>query len=70
MPEKDFNMRFRDVVSVNFLFAALDKSFPLFRNVNDTRPVDESGKESRENIFLTLKTFSTKFPQSAVDEKA
>jgi len=70
MPEKDFNMRFRDVVSVNLLFAALDKSFPLFRSVNDTRPVDESGKESRENIFLILKTFSTKFPQSAVDEKA
>jgi hypothetical protein len=70
MPEKDIHMRFRDCLSVNLLFAALDKSFPLFRSVNDSRPVDAGGKEAREKVFLTLKAFSTKFPQSAVDEKA
>ena len=69
MLEKDIHMRFRDVVSVNLLFAALDRSFPLFRSVNETSIVDSGGKEIPENVFLTLKAFSTNFPQASVDEK-
>lgn len=69
MDQKHIHMRFRDCLSVNLLFAALDKSFPLFRSVNEIGPVEDSGKEARERVFLTLKTFSTKFPQPAVDEK-
>lgn len=69
MLEKDIHMRFRDVASVNLLFAALDRSFPLFRSVNETETVDSGGKEGAENVFLTLKAFSTNFPQASVDEK-
>ncbi len=69
MRENDIHMRFRDVASVNLLFAALDKSFPLFRSMPDEQAVDESGKTRREKVFLTLRAFSTNFPQHAVDDK-
>jgi len=69
MRENNIHMRFRDVVSVNLLFAALEKSFPLFRSVPESVPVDDGGKEDREKVFLTLRSFSTKFPQTPVDEK-
>ena len=70
MQENVIHMRFRDVASVNLLFAALEKDFPLFLTVGCEKPVDESGKESRSEVFRTLKAFSTNFPHNAVDEKA
>ena len=70
MQENVIHMRFRDVVSVNLLFAALEKEFPLFRTVGCENLVDESGKDGREKVFRTLKAFSTNFPQNAVDENA
>lgn len=70
MPENLIHMRFRDVASVNLLFAALDNGFPLFRTAACENVVDESGKDRQEKVFLTLKAFSTNFPQNAVDEKA
>lgn len=69
MQENVIHMRFRDVASVSLLFAALENSFPLFRTEGCESTVDESGKEAREKVFLTLKAFSTNFPQTAVDEK-
>lgn len=69
MAEKDIHIRFRDYVSVNLLFAALDKSFPHFRNVNDSETVNGSGNHGHEDIFLKLKAFSTNFPHIVVDEK-
>lgn len=68
MQENVIHMRFRDVASVNLLFAALENRFPLFRTVGCEKPVYDSGKESREKVFLTLRTFSTNFPHNAVDE--
>ena len=70
MQENVIHMRFRDVASVNLLFAALENSFPLFRTGGCEKPVDESGKEWSEKVFLTLKAFSTNFPHITVDEKA
>ena len=67
MQENVIHMRFRDVVSVNLLFAALENSFPLFLTVGCESPVEASGKEIREKVFLTLKAFSTNFPHNAVD---
>lgn len=69
MRQKDIHMRFRDVASVSLLFAALEKDFPLFRSVAVSKVVEDGGKESREKVFHALKTFSTSFPQVAVDEK-
>jgi hypothetical protein len=70
MREKDINMRFRDVASVNLLFAALEKEFPHFRSVNSVEPVRGGGNSGREEVFLTLRAFSTNFPQNIVDDKA
>jgi len=67
MPEKDFHIRFRDVASISLLFAALEKSFPLFRKGANESDVNKGGKGSEEKVFQTLKTFSTGFPQSPVD---
>jgi hypothetical protein len=67
MQENVIHMRFRDVASVNLLFAALENSFPLFRTVACESPVEASGKESRDKVFLALKHFSTNFPHNAVD---
>ena len=67
MPENVIHMRFRDVASVNLLFAALENSFPLFRTAGCENAVDDSGKESKEKVFLALKAFSTNFPHKAVD---
>ncbi|MGQ0541417.1 MAG: hypothetical protein ACT4O9_06155 [Blastocatellia bacterium] len=69
MQEKDIHMQFRDVASVSLLFVALEKEFPLFRSVAVSEVVEEGGKERREKVFHALKTFSTSFPQVAVDEK-
>ena len=70
MQENVIHMRFRDVASVNLLFAALENSFPLFRTVGCESPVEASGKESRDKVFLALKHFSTNFPHNTVDENA
>lgn len=69
MQENNINMRFRDVVSVSLLFAALENSFPHFLRVNETVPVDTTGKDKQKRVFLALKTFSTNFPQIVVDRK-
>ena len=69
MKEDDIHIRFRDFASVNLLFAALERSFPLFLAGSCEKVVDESGKHDRERIFLTLKSFSTNFPHAAVDGK-
>lgn len=70
MRENVIHMRFRDVASVNLLFAVLEKDFPLFLSVGCEKPVDDGGKESRREVFRTLKAFSTNFPQRAVDDKS
>jgi len=70
MQENVIHMRFRDVASVSLLFAALENSFPLFQAQCCENPVDDSGKEAREKVFLTLKAFSTNFPQNSVDENS
>jgi len=69
MDTKHFHMRFRDVVSLNLLFAALEKNFPHFRSTAAARSVNLGGKENREQVFRILKGFSTSFPQKAVDVK-
>lgn len=70
MSDKDIHMSFRDTVSISLLFAALEKSFPLFRRSADGRLVDVGGKEDREEVFRTLKDFSTSFPHPAVDAES
>ncbi len=67
MDDQNFHMRFRDVVSLNLLFAALEKNFPLFRAVGGFHSVEGSGKTDREQVFRTLQKFSTSFPQNAVE---
>lgn len=67
MDEHSFHMSFRNVVSVSLLFAALEKSFPLFRSIAADRHVDIGGNQDREKIFHTLKEFSTSFPHSTVE---
>ena len=67
MREKDFHIKFRDVASISLLFAALEKSFPLFRRADAERGVDAGGKGTGEKVFQTLKAFSTGFPQQPVD---
>jgi hypothetical protein len=69
MDNKQFHMRFRDVVSVNLLFAALEKNFPLFHSTAAASSVNLGGKSDREKVFRILKGFSTSFPQRAVDVK-
>ncbi len=67
MDDQTFHMRFRDVVSVNLLFAALEKTFPLFLRVGGNHSVDVSGKADREQVFRKLQEFSTSFPQNVVE---
>ena len=67
---KDFHMSFRDVASLSLLFAALEKSFPLFHDDKHETPVDDGGKERREKVFHALKAFSTSFPQPPVDAES
>ena len=67
MDDQAFHMRFRDVVSVNLLFAALKKTFPLFLGIGGNQSVDGSGKTDRELVFRKLQEFSTSFPQNPVE---
>lgn len=67
MDDQAFHMRFRDVVSVNLLFVALEKKFPLFLSVGGNQSVDASGKTDREQVFRKLQEFSTSFPQNIVE---
>lgn len=68
MKKRDIHIRFRDVVSVNLLFAALEKEIPHFRRETENPSVESSGKDPREKVFLTLKEFSTNFPQRDVED--
>ncbi len=70
MPNKDFHMNFRDVASISLLFAALEKSFPLFRRVGADAVVEDGGKETGEKVLRTLVVFSTSFPQKAVRQES
>ncbi len=67
MNENNFHIRFRDVASISLLFAALEKSFPLFLSSIDEKVVDIGGKVADEKVFQTLWAFSTSFPQLPVD---
>jgi hypothetical protein len=69
MPETEFHRSFRDTVSLSLLFAALEKSFPLFRTAPDSAAVEVGGKETREEVFRKLQVFSTSFPQTVVDSE-
>lgn len=70
MADKDFHISFRDAASISLLFAALEKSFPLFRRFELVAAVDGGGKGMRQEVFQTLRAFSTGFPQYPVDVKA
>jgi hypothetical protein len=67
MNGKEIHMAFRDVASLSLLAVAFEKSFPLFHLEPAGMAVDAGGKDARDKIFRTLKTFSTTFPHSAVD---
>lgn len=69
MDDQTFHMRFRDVVSVTLLFAALEKTFPLFLRTAPNESVESGGKNTREELFLTLKNFSTSFPHQPVERE-
>ena len=70
MQENVIHMRCSGTAPISLLFATFDIRFPLFQAAGCEKPVDESGKESRPEVFRTLKAFSTNFPHNAVDEKA
>ncbi len=67
MKTKDIHMKFRDVVSVNLLFAALEKSYPLFLRAGSDIGVERGGNPERDRVFHILREFSTSFPHSPVD---
>jgi hypothetical protein len=60
-------MKFRDVASVNLLFAALEKTYPLFLTAGSEAAVDNGGNPERDRVFHTLREFSTRFPHMPVD---
>jgi len=51
------------------MFAALEKSFPLFRSFDEKGLVDGGGKERPHQVFQDQGLFSTNYPQSAVGGK-
>jgi len=59
---EDIHMKFRDVVSVNLLFAALEKDFPLLHSNPPEQVVDAVEIAGRERVFNTIREFSTSFP--------
>jgi hypothetical protein len=67
MQKKDFHMRFRDAAPLSLLFAAFEKSFPLFLRPGDQNHVDDGGKGRQKKVLQTIKAFSTGFPQQPVD---
>lgn len=70
MLAKEIHMRFRDVASVSLLFAALERSYPHFRDMNNRAVVDIGGKEGREEVIRILREISTSFPHSGVERNA
>lgn len=67
MTQKDIHTSFREYVPLSLLFAAFEKSFPHFHRAGGSEGVDAVENEGREKAFLTLKAFSTNFPQVSVD---
>ena len=53
----------------SIVFAALEKSFPLFRRFEKKGLVDGGGKEWRHQVFQDQDPFSTSYPQLAVGVK-
>ena len=70
MSQNDFHMKFRDVVSISLLFAALEKSFPLFLTTTGDGSVNSGGKNPNEKVIRTLMDFSTGFPQNVVQQES
>lgn len=70
MKKQDFHKDFRDYASISLLFAAFEKSFPLFRQGDENQVVDMREKNGKEKVFLMLKKFSTDFPHSGVEVKS
>ena len=66
---KDIHMKFRDVISVSLLFAALEKKFPLLHSEAAGQPVDSVEKTERIGVFHTIRNFSTSFPHFSAEEK-
>ena len=67
MPVNDFHLKSRDVAPVSLMFAALEKSFPLFRRHDGTDVVDGGGKMREQKVLHVSGSFSTSFPQMPVD---
>lgn len=67
MRVNDFHMKSRDVALISLMFAALEKSFPLFRRHGRTDVVDGGGKMREQKVLHVLGAFSTSFPQIPVD---
>lgn len=67
MTQKDIHTNFREFVPLSLLFAAFEKSFPHFHLAGGSGRVDAVENKGREKVFLTLKAFSTSFPQTVVD---
>lgn len=66
---EDIHMKFRDVISVSLLFAALEKNFPLLHSEAAGQPVDSVEKTERIDVFHTIRNFSTSFPHFSAEEK-
>jgi len=66
-PVNDFHMNSRDTASISLLFAALEKSFPLFLRHGRTEVVDGGGKMRERKVLQVSGAFSTSFPQIPVD---
>jgi hypothetical protein len=66
-PVNDFHMKSRDTASISLLFAALEKSFPLFLRYGRTNVVDGGGKMLEQKVLHASGVFSTSFPQTPVD---
>ncbi|HMS09557.1 MAG TPA: hypothetical protein PKE66_08745 [Pyrinomonadaceae bacterium] len=66
---EDIHMKFRDVVSVSLLFAALEKDFPLLHSESSEQPVDSVEKTDRTGVFHAIRNFSTSFPHFSAEER-
>jgi hypothetical protein len=60
-------MKYQDAASISLLFAALEKSFPLFLRHGRINVVDGGGKMRERKVLQASGAFSTSFPQMPVD---
>ena len=67
MPVNDFHINSQDVDPVSLMFAALEKSFPLFLRQGRANAVDGGGKMRERKVLQASGAFSTSFPQIPVD---